>query len=83
MSIEAMKRGLSGPRVKAVCDDCGKSMELACDYLRQSTGEWLPNEGQALRKMSGHGWTHIKGKLRQGGISIDCGPRVTVWRRAA
>lgn len=63
MGIEAIKgRGVN--RANVICDDCGRKEPVTCDYDRKNGGEWLPNEGQAKTKITAHGWTDIKGKLR-------------------
>jgi hypothetical protein len=61
--IAAIK-GKGVPRVKVTCDECQREEVVACDYTRQSGGDWLPNEGQARTKMQGRGWTDVKGMLR-------------------
>lgn len=60
--IEAVQ-GHGVPRVRVLCDDCGRDEVVTCDYERRGT-EWAPNEGQALRKMEGRKWARVKGKLR-------------------
>lgn len=51
-------------RVNGVCDDCGRKEAVACDYERASGWKWLPNEGQALKKLTAHGWAIAKNRLR-------------------
>jgi len=52
------------PTATAICDECGREEVAACDYERGSHGTWAPDEGQMLKKMQGHGWAVVKGKLR-------------------
>lgn len=62
-------------RAKGICDCCGREEVVVCDYRRQSGGAWLPDEGQAKRKLCAHGWAEVKGKLH-------C-PKCEAARRAA
>lgn len=63
MAIEAIEgRGVN--RANVICDDCGKSEPVTCDYTRQASGSWLPNESQVKKKITAHGWAEVKGKLR-------------------
>jgi len=51
-------------RANVICDDCGKTEPVTCDYTRQANGDWSPNVGQVKKKITAHGWSDIKGKLR-------------------
>ena len=61
--IEAI-RGKGVNRAKVICDDCGRSDPVTCDYSRNSAGDWDPNEGQIIRKIEAQGWALVKGRLR-------------------
>ena len=50
-------------RADAVCDECGRIETVTCDYSRESGGAWIPNEGQIIKKISGHGWALVKARL--------------------
>lgn len=60
--IEAIN-GKGTSRAKIICDECGRDDTVTCDYERRPGGEWLPNEGQIIRKIEGS-WSLVKGKLR-------------------
>ena len=62
--IQPIPDGVGVPRVRCLCDGCGREEVVTCDYERTSRGDWAPNEGQAHRKMQGRGWALSKGKLR-------------------
>ena len=62
--IEPIPPGSGVPRVRCLCDDCGREDVVTCDYQRTAGCEWLPNSGQAHRKMIGRGWSLSKGRLR-------------------
>lgn len=62
MSINPIERSHGAPRAEAVCDECGKSEVVTADYERRSAGKWVVNEGQVVRKITGHGWSEVKGK---------------------
>ena len=62
--IEAVRSGKGQPRVNVICDVCNRGETIPCDYERVGGGQpGKPNEGQALRKMEGKGWSLVKGKL--------------------
>lgn len=50
-------------RADAVCDECGRVETVTCDYARERGGAWAPNEGQIIKKVSGHGWALVKARL--------------------
>lgn len=62
--IEAIHGKVGVPRARAVCDDCGREEVATCDYEHKAGHQWVPNEGQMIRKMTGQGWAMVKGKLR-------------------
>lgn len=62
--IEPTPRNAGVPRVNVICDDCGRSETVSCDYSRSQSGGWTPNEGQARNKITKQGWAEVKGKLR-------------------
>ncbi|MBK5923751.1 hypothetical protein CCR90_08135 [Rhodovulum sulfidophilum] len=62
MSIRAIQ-GKGVNRVRARCDACGREEVVTCNYLRRPAQGWVPDEGQAKRKMIGRGWAEVKGKL--------------------
>lgn len=63
MGVEPIK-GKGVNRAKAVCDMCGRDEVVTCEYERQGrSAAWLPNMGQVVRKVTGHGWAEVKGKL--------------------
>lgn len=67
--IEAVTKGLGSPKAKMICDGCGAEVVFTCDYesgsARRKVGrEWAPNQGQAIRKAAGLGWSRVKGKDR-------------------
>lgn len=62
--IEAIPKGEGRiSTVRAICDECGRGEIVTCDYDRVHSGDWRPNEGQALRKIGARGWAVVKGKL--------------------
>lgn len=62
--IEAVRSGKGQPRVNVICDVCSRGETIPCDYERVGGGQpGKPNEGQAIRKMEGKGWSLVKGKL--------------------
>lgn len=61
--IEAIE-GKGVHRAKAVCDECGRSETVTCDYERVSSKGWRPNEGQIIRKVEAQKWALVKGALR-------------------
>lgn len=61
--IEAVDKGNRSPKARIVCDDCAATEIVTNDYERLSPSTWKPNEGQAIRKAQGMGWSYIKGKL--------------------
>ncbi|APZ53729.1 hypothetical protein [Salipiger abyssi] len=63
MSIRAIS-GKGVNRAECVCDDCGKSESVTCDYERGAGNKWAPNEGQVKKKITAQGWFEVKGKLR-------------------
>jgi hypothetical protein len=62
--IEPLDRSGHSPKAVATCDDCGHSQYETCDYERRADGSWRPNEGQVIHRLTKHGWSHVKGKLR-------------------
>ena len=63
--IEAIDHTHGGvSRARGICDDCGAEEVVTCDYERKSGDTWVPNVGQANRKLTGRGWAMSKGKLR-------------------
>lgn len=80
--IEGLPRGAGVPRANAHCDECERSETVTCDYERKAT-DWLPNEGQIVRKLQSYGWSQVKGVLRcpkcearrkQKGVAADAKP---------
>ena len=61
--IEAID-GKGVNRANVVCDECDRREPVTCDYMRSPGGQWTPNEGQVRKKITAHGWSDIKGKLR-------------------
>lgn len=62
--IEAMpKRGNHVSTARALCDECAREETIHCDYRRKSDGSFDPDEGQAIRKLTGMGWEVVKGKM--------------------
>lgn len=47
----------------ATCDECGCAQEERCSYEKKGA-HFQPNAGQIIRRLTTHGWTMIKGKLR-------------------
>lgn len=43
-----------------VCDECGASEMVPCDYERKGRDKWEANQGQARKKIQGHGWSVVK-----------------------
>ncbi len=65
MTVIAIPQGNGVARAKIVCDDCSREEVVACDYDRPNKSQPAkPNEAQARRKVTSHGWTYIKGTLR-------------------
>jgi hypothetical protein len=62
--IQAVNRQKGPPRALAACDECQREETITCDYERQPDGSWTLNRGQALSKLTAHGWTEIKRVLR-------------------
>lgn len=62
--ITPQDRSAQAPKAIAQCDDCDHSQYEPCDYERKSNGAWNINEGQVIHRLTKHGWTYIKGKLR-------------------
>ena len=62
MAIEAIT-GKGVNRAKGVCDDCGREEVVPCDYERAAANRSKPNEGQAKKKLTAHGWAVVKGNL--------------------
>lgn len=56
-------RGKGVNRANAVCDGCAREEIVTCDYKRTNGCDWVPNEGQIVKKLIGHGWAVVKGKL--------------------
>ncbi|MCE6959358.1 hypothetical protein LAZ40_09870 [Cereibacter sphaeroides] len=61
--IRPMEPNGSGPRAQLVCDGCGKTTEIRCDYERKGRQRWKLNEGQARTRAAGLGWEEVRGKL--------------------
>jgi hypothetical protein len=60
-------RDRGGPQAAASCDDCGVSIEVRCDLIRDGgSRNSTPkvNEGQAIRKLTDKGWSYIRHRLR-------------------
>lgn len=51
-------------RANAVCDDCGRREAVHCDYRRAPGNKTMPDAAQVKKKITAHGWSDIKGKLR-------------------
>ena len=71
MGFEPVPRGNHPPQVTAVCDDCGATHTMTCDYQTVGRGGHQkhnpqPNYGQAIAKMRGRKWTYLKKVLRCG-----------------
>lgn len=62
MSIRSIA-GKGVNRGEAGCDQCGRTEVVTCDYERRPSGEWRPNEGQILRKITARGWEVVRGAL--------------------
>ncbi|WYK05465.1 hypothetical protein DWF04_006040 [Cereibacter sphaeroides f. sp. denitrificans] len=69
IAIPRSARGV--PQVTAKCDDCGAEQTITCDYERRPGNRWIPNEGQAHRKLAAHGWTRVRGRLRCPTCKLD------------
>ena len=51
-------------KARATCDICGREEVTTCNYERVGRdGNWKPDEGQVVRKLTAHGWALVKGKL--------------------
>jgi hypothetical protein len=50
-------------KARAICDECGDAVTVACGYHRNSNGNWFPDEGQAKTKLRAHKWAVVKNKL--------------------
>lgn len=61
--IEAIPKGAGPPRVRAICDGCGKQDVIPCGYGPNERGGKHPNYGQAIRKMLARNWAEVKGRL--------------------
>jgi hypothetical protein len=48
----------------ARCDDCGLEQQERADYERKTTGGYALIEGPVLQRLTKHGWSLVKGKLR-------------------
>ena len=62
--IQTIQRHAGRPSALCVCDDCATEREVACDYELTAGRKWIPNEGQIIRKITGQGWSHMRGRLR-------------------
>jgi len=64
--IDGNKNTGGAPTAKAFCDmaECKREEVVACGYHRLTSGAAVPDEAQVRKKLGGHGWTYIKGKLR-------------------
>lgn len=63
--FEATKSPQGGSRAKAICDDCGTATEFSCRHERRKEAD--PStvaQGQAIKTVTGMGWSYLKGKLR-------------------
>lgn len=63
MAIEAINNVPGAPLVRCICDGCGREEVVTCDYEHGPGNVWVPKEGQAVRKMIGRGWSHVKARL--------------------
>lgn len=61
--IEARDKGNGPPHAFVACDMCGEGADVTCDYTRKPNGTFEPNEGQINKKMTGKGWSIVKGHL--------------------
>jgi rubredoxin len=50
-------------RAKVECDICATTTEVTCRYVKNGRGG-APDEGQAISKARGMGWTNLGGRLR-------------------
>lgn len=60
--ISPIAHSPGGPKALVVCDQCGTTASVRCKYEQKSTGNWKPDEGQALIRVKGLGWEMVKGK---------------------
>lgn len=60
--IEAIP-GKGQNRAKVVCDGCGHTDLVVCDYDRRASGDWRPREGQIRQKLQGKGWALIRSQI--------------------
>lgn len=81
MAIEAINGVPGVPRVRCICDGCGREEVVTCDYERGRDGVWAPKDGQAVRKMVGRGWGHVKAQLLC--PACEAARRAAISRRVA
>ena len=62
-------------RARVICDDCGRNDVVTCDYSSGRRRQASPHVGQIHKKITGQGWSIIKGHM-------FC-PGCTASRRAA
>ena len=60
--ISPIAQSPGGPKANIVCDQCGTTAAVRCNYEHKSTGHWKPDEGQILIRAKGLGWEMVKGK---------------------
>lgn len=81
MAIEAINGVPGVPRVRCICDGCGREEVVTCDYEHGRGHVWVPKEGQAVRKMVGRGWGHVKARLLC--PACEAARRASIFRRGA
>lgn len=64
MSIDAVRDERGFPRACCICDECGFEEVVPASHNRHMGDAPQVNEGQAIKKLSGMGWSFIKHKLR-------------------
>lgn len=61
--IRGKAKGARSSQVEAICDTCGHTELLTCDYEQFSPQKATPDVGQAHKKLVGKGWEVVKGHL--------------------
>ncbi|MGS5046041.1 MULTISPECIES: hypothetical protein [unclassified Mameliella] len=56
------KQGGRHHSAEVVCDQCGTTETVVCDYAREAGGSWAPNMGQINKKITQNGWAILKKK---------------------
>lgn len=74
-------------RAEVICDGCGRTDVVTCDYLNRSEGR-RPNTGQIHKRLTASGWTVRKSALqcppapqRLGHSRIQTTIGAMTWRR--